>query len=111
MIVTGWCADYAHQQNWLGMAFAPGSPNYPWEDPRYHELVRQADRELDGEKADRLYRDASRLPTRDAAGAWIYYGDQYTLKKPWVGGLVANALDPRSTFYPGNVYVTKRKPR
>ena len=91
----GWCADYPDQQDWLTTVFISNSTvtRTGYNNPEYDKLVKQADKEPDAKKRDDLYQQASRILSKDAPVAFLYYSSTKYLLKPYVKGVTDTALD------------------
>jgi oligopeptide transport system substrate-binding protein len=91
----GWCADYPDQQDWLTTVFISNSSvtRTGYKNTQFDTLVKQADKEPDAKKRDDLYQQASRLLSKDAPVAFLYYSSTKYLLKPWVKGVTDTALD------------------
>ena len=91
----GWCADYPDQQDWLTTVFISNSTvtRTGYNNPDFDKGVRAADKEPDAAKRDAGYQTASRLLSKDAAVAFLYYSATKYLLKPYVKGVTDTALD------------------
>ena len=91
----GWCADYPDQQDWLTTVFISNSSvtRTGYKNDQFDTLVKSADKEPDPKKRDDLYQQASRILSKDAAVAFLYYNASKYLLKPYVKGVVDTALD------------------
>jgi len=110
MFILGWCADYPHPQNWLTTVFHSGSLSRTgWTNPEFDQLTRQADQDPDEAKALETYQKASRILSREAPVAWLYYDAGKRLTKPWVGGITTTPIDATfGQFRLWEIYVTKK---
>ena len=102
MTQLGWGQDYPDPQNWLSIYWTCGSTIYAglggYCNPRFDELVRQADSELDPSKRLALYEEAGRLLVADAPMVFGFNPATVVLVKPGVTGYAAT---PSDFFYPG----------
>ena len=91
----GWCADYPDQQDWLTTVFISNSSvtRTGYKNPQFDSLVKSADKEPDPKKRDDLYQQASRILSKDAPVAFLYYSSTKYLLKPYVKGVTDTALD------------------
>lgn len=83
----GWCADYPDQNNWLNEVFNPKSgQNYAkYNNPKFADLVKQAEEAQDPAKRKQLYNEAEKLfVDTDMAIAPIYYYTYVRLYKPYL---------------------------
>jgi oligopeptide transport system substrate-binding protein len=104
----GWCADYYDQQNWLTTVFSSKTTVTPtgYRSAAFDDLVFTADKESDQRRRDDLYLQASRVLSKDAPAAWVYYDANPVLIKPWVKNLYLTALGFELARFT-DVYVTK----
>lgn len=109
----GWCADFPDQQNWLTTVFHSDSESLSrtgWKNEEFDKLTRQADQESSKEKRDQTYLLASRIATREAPAAWLFYNASKFLMKPWVKGVTHTAIDAAlGQFRLWEIYVTKKR--
>ncbi len=91
----GWCADYPDQQDWLTTVFISNSTvtRTGYNSPDFDKLVKAGDKEPDAAKRDTTYQQASRLLSKDAPVAFLYYSATKYLLKPYVKGVTDTALD------------------
>jgi oligopeptide transport system substrate-binding protein len=91
----GWCADYPDQQDWLTTVFISNSTvtRTGYNNPEFDKTVKLADKEPDPKKRDDLYVTASRLLSKDAPVAFLFYSATKYLLKPYVKGVTDTALD------------------
>jgi len=91
----GWCADYPDQQDWLTTVFISNSTvtRTGYKNDQFDAAVKSGDKEPDPAKRDKFYQDASRLLSKDAPVAFLYYSATKYLLKPYVKGVVDTALD------------------
>ena len=91
----GWCADYPDQQDWLTTVFISNSSvtRTGYKNTEFDSLVKAADKEPDPKKRDDTYQQASRLLSKDAAVAFLFYSATKYLLKPYVKGVSDTALD------------------
>ena len=109
MFLLGWCPDYYDQQDWLTTVFSSkaSSGRVGYNSKAFDDLVFAADKEPDQAKRDKMYQDASRLLSQDAAAGWIYYGATKILQKSWVKNYYITALGFEIARFT-DVYVTKK---
>jgi ABC-type oligopeptide transport system substrate-binding subunit len=82
VFLMGWVADYPDPDNFLRVGF--WRERVKWANESYDVLVEQAKRVADQERRMRLYSQADRILTQDAAILPLTYGRRHTLIKPWV---------------------------
>ncbi len=94
MFILGWVADYPHPQNFLETLFySSAEANHgEYANPRFDELVAEANAELDWEESVALYRRAEGILVEDAACIPLWFGESYTLVKPYVEGYRLNPM-------------------
>jgi oligopeptide transport system substrate-binding protein len=110
MFILGWCADFPHQQNWLTTVFHSESLSRTgWKNAEFDKLTKEADQDTNKEKADQTYQTASRILSKEAPAAWLYYNAGKTLTKPWVKGVTTTAIDAAlGQFRMWEIFVTKK---
>ena len=110
MFILGWCADFPHQQNWLTTVFHSASLSRTgWKNDQFDSLVKKADQDTNKENADKTYLEASRILSKEAPAAWLYYNAGKTLTKPWVKGVTTTAIDAAlGQFRLWEIFVTKK---
>ena len=93
MFYMGWVADYPHPQDFLEILFHSGADNNHGEysNPEVDALLDKAGVELDNELSLALYQQAEQKLVTDAACLPLWFGQNYTLVKPYVKGY---DLDP-----------------
>jgi oligopeptide transport system substrate-binding protein len=91
----GWGADYPDPDNFMALFTAGSGNNHSgWANPRYDALVAEAAAEPDPQKRLALYRQAQRILTEEDVPIIPLFADvQNVLIKPWVNGLVLNAME------------------
>ncbi len=96
MYDMGWIADYPHPQNFLEVLFSTGANyNYgEYTNPEVDGLLQAAAIEQDIERSFELYQQAEQILISDAAGLPLWFGQNYTLVKPYVKGY---SLSPQGT--------------
>jgi oligopeptide transport system substrate-binding protein len=107
-----WIADFPDQQNWFTTVFISKSGVHSrstgYNNAKYDDLVRAADKERDTKKRDDLYREAGRILSQDAPAAWLSYGASKLLRKPWVKGVTDSSIDSATgQFKQHEIYITK----
>ena len=109
MGILAWCPDYYDQQDWLTTVFSSKSSSAKtgYASKAFDDLVFAADKEPDPKKRDDLYVQASRLLSREAPVAFIYYDEAKILQKPWVKNYSITALGFEVQHWT-DVYVTKK---
>jgi ABC-type oligopeptide transport system substrate-binding subunit len=83
----GWCADYPDANNWLYEVLHSkrGSNWIGWNQPEFDQAVEQAQRVLEPDKRQQLYRRAEQILTEEeAAVVPLYFLKAQILVKPWV---------------------------
>jgi len=108
-----WWQDYPSAQNWLSLLFGNDSPfaSRGWNDPKFNDLVNQADR-LSGDEAAALYAKADAYLAEMAAALFYMHGADLTLVKPYVRGYSTGASQTYGFYYnmvfgPGAMYVVE----
>lgn len=86
MFYWGWVADYPHPQDFLEILFASGEENNigEYQNAEVDELLRKA-AEQSGTSFD-LYQQAEEIIVDTAACIPLWWGNNYTLVKPYVHG-------------------------
>ena len=111
LFFLGWGADYPDQQDWLTTVFLSNSSvtHVGYNNPEFDKLVRAADKEPNATKRDDTYRQASRILSKDAPVAFLFYSATKYLLKPYVKGLTDTAIDSEfGIFDITNISVTKK---
>jgi oligopeptide transport system substrate-binding protein len=90
-----WGADYPDPDTFMNLFTSHnGNNNTHWSNKTYDQLVQLAGCEPNVEKRKSLYREADTLLCKQAVPIIpINTAEQNTLVKPWVHGIVLNALD------------------
>jgi oligopeptide transport system substrate-binding protein len=90
----GWIADYPHPQDFLDVLFRTGAEyNYgEYSNPAVDALLDKAALEADSQKSLALYQQAEQMLVDDAACLPLWFGQSYTLVKPYVTGYKLNAM-------------------
>lgn len=106
-----WCADYPDPQNFLS-AFFPssvqrGQNDFGYRNSTVDALLAEADRTVDSAKRLDLYLRTSRIVSAEVGFIWLTYTVVGALRKPWLGGLNASAMDPGGLFHPGAILVRR----
>ena len=93
MFYMGWIADYPHPQDFLEILFHSSADNNHGEysNPEVDALLEKAGVEQDRELSLALYQQAEQKLVTDAACLPLWFGQNYTLVKPYVKGY---DLDP-----------------
>ena len=94
MFYSGWIADYPHPQDFLDVLFHTGADyNYGgYSNPEVDALLESAGVEQDSELSLALYQQAEQKLVADTACLPLYFGQNYTLVKPYVKGYTLNPL-------------------
>lgn len=94
MFFTGWIADYPHPQDFLDILFHTGADNNYGEytSPAIDNILNKAGVERDYKQSLALYQQAEQKLVDDAACLPLYFGQSYTLVKPYVKGYNPNPL-------------------
>ncbi len=94
MFDIGWVADYPHPQNFLDILFHTGVENNYGEytNPEVDALLEMAGMEQDSELSLALYKQAEQKMVEDAAVLPLWFGENFTLVKPYVKGYTLNPL-------------------
>jgi oligopeptide transport system substrate-binding protein len=94
MYSFGWIADYPHPQDFLDVLFHSGTENNHgrYRNPEVDALLDRANVELDSEVSLALYQQAEQKLVSDAACIPLWFGQNYTLVKPYVRGYELNPL-------------------
>jgi oligopeptide transport system substrate-binding protein len=90
----GWIADYPHPQDFLDVLFRTGAENNygEYSNPAVDALLDKAALEADSAKSLALYQQAEQMLVDDAAMLPLWFGESYTLVKPYVTGYKLNAM-------------------
>jgi oligopeptide transport system substrate-binding protein len=107
----GWCADYPDQQDWLTTVFISNSTvtRTGYNNPDFDKAVKAADKEPDAKKRDDGYQNASRILSKDAPVAFLFYSATKYLLKPYVKGVTDTAMDFEiGIFDQTSIAVTKK---
>ena len=88
MFDMGWIADYPHPQNFLDILFHSGTDNNygEYSNPEVDTLLEMAGVEMDSDLSLELYQQAEQKMVEDAACLPLWFGRNYVLVKPYVGG-------------------------
>ncbi len=111
LFLLGWIADFPDQQNWLTTVFSSKATTARtgYKSDAFDGLVFAADKERDPAKRDDIYKQASRVLSKDAPAAWLFYDAGKYLKKPWVKGVEDSSIDSvLSQFKLAQIFVTKK---
>ena len=94
MFYWGWSADYPHPQNFLEVLFASGVEYNigEYSNQEVDSLLQMAYREQDNEASLELYNQVEQMLVNDAACLPLWFGQSYTLIKPYVKGYRLNPL-------------------
>ncbi|MFC1873458.1 ABC transporter substrate-binding protein [Chloroflexota bacterium] len=92
MVYTSWIADYPHPQNFLDVLFRSGADNNhgDYSNPEVDDLLDRGGIEQDRERSFALYQQAEQKLVDDAACLPLWFGQSYTLVKPYVKGYEPN---------------------
>ena len=90
----GWIADYPDPQNFLEILFHSQTVNNKGEygNAEVDNLLEQAAVEPDSITRFRLYQQAEQIIVSDAACLPLWFGRNYVLVKPYVGGYTLSPL-------------------
>jgi len=88
MYYTGWVADYPHPQDFLDILFHSGAENNygEYSHPEVDRLLDTAGVETDSDLSLELYQQAEQKLVSDAACLPLWFGENFTLVKPYVKG-------------------------
>jgi oligopeptide transport system substrate-binding protein len=90
---TGFSADYLDPYTFLGIFYTPtGSNGTGWWDPKYVELLDEANRTIDPQKRYEILAQAEKLLLDAQPILPIVVGTTRWMKKPYVKGMYPNAL-------------------
>ena len=94
MFYMGWVADYPHPQDFLEILFHSDADNNfgEYRNPEIDNLLEKAGLEQDRELSLALYQQAEQKLVEDAACLPLWFGQNYTLVKPYVKGYDLNLL-------------------
>jgi len=94
MYYMGWVADYPHPQDFLDILFHSNAENNygEYSNPEVDALLARANTEQDSELSMTLYQQAEQILVNDAACLPLWFGENYTLIKPYVKGYELNPL-------------------
>lgn len=88
-----WYADYLDPENFLSVLLSSyGQNRTNYDNPRFSDLCRRADRELDPAERARLYGRAENLALGDCPWIPLYHPQDPVVVQPWVKGLERNAF-------------------
>ncbi len=96
MVMSGWVQDYPDPQNWLSVFWTCNSTfarEFGYCNPRFDEVARQADHELDPALRLALYEEAGLMLIDDVPGVFVSHGVFHFLVKPEIGGIVTTPVD------------------
>jgi oligopeptide transport system substrate-binding protein len=99
MGMVGYGADFPDPQSMLGVPWRSrprGFTRHDWTHPRFDELIDTARGETNREKRFQLYDEAEGLLASDVGGAFLWHGQGFQLRKPWLKGLRQDGAG----FYP-----------
>ncbi len=94
MFYMGWIADYPHPQDFLDVLFHSGVDNNygEYSNPEVDALLEIAGVEPDNNLSLALYQQAEQKLVEDAACLPLWFGQNYILTKPYIGGYNLNPL-------------------
>jgi oligopeptide transport system substrate-binding protein len=94
MFDMGWIADYPHPQDFLDVLFHTGAENNfsEYSNPAIDALLDKAAVETDETKSLEMYQQAEQMLVDDAACLPLWFGQNYTLVKPYVKGYKLNPM-------------------
>jgi oligopeptide transport system substrate-binding protein len=94
MYFSGWIADYPHPQDFLDILFRSGAENNygGYSNPEVDALLDRANVELDSQASLALYQQAEQILVSEAACLPLWFGQNYLLVKPYVGGYELNPM-------------------
>lgn len=102
---TGWSADYMDPFTFLGIWYTPSGTNATgWWDPKYVELLDEANRTIDPQRRYQLLAQAEQLLLDAQPIIPLTVPTTRSMKKPYVKGLYPNAVTLHSWKY---VYVER----
>lgn len=106
MYTLGWCADYLHPSDWLGLVFGTGQGNNSpgFSDPAFDKLSKDADSDLNPVSSIEKYKKAQELLVSDVPVVFTHNVVSLALVKPRVQNLIPLALDGN---YPGSFFWEK----
>ncbi len=88
----GWSADYMDPFTFLGLFYTPtGNNGTGWWDPRYVELLDEANRTVDHQKRYQILAEAEKVLLDAQPIMPITIGSTRWMKKPYVKGMYPNA--------------------
>ncbi len=99
MGIVGYGADFPDPQSMLGVPWRSqprGFTRHDWVNARFDKLIDRARGEADQEKRLQLYDEAEGILVADVGGAFLWHGQGFQLRKPWLKGLKQD----RNGFYP-----------
>jgi oligopeptide transport system substrate-binding protein len=104
---AGWVGDYMDPYTFLDLLSTSGGENGSgWTDPKYLDLMRQANREPDPQKRYQILGRAEALLLEAQPVLPLYTPDTNWFKKPYVKGMYANPV----TIHPLEVRVHRARP-
>lgn len=99
MGMVGYGADFPDPQSMLGVPWRSqpqGFTRHDWTNTRFDDLIDRARGETDREQRFQFYDEAEGILASDVGGAFLWHGQGFQLRKPWLKGLQQD----RSGFYP-----------
>jgi len=94
MFILGWVADYPDPHNFLDTLFYTGSENniFEYSNPQLDDLLDQAAVEQDSATRLSMYQQAEQMVVDQAPCLPLWFGENYTLVKPYVKGYELNPM-------------------
>ena len=94
MFYMGWVADYPHPQDFLDILFHSGADNNHGEynNPDVDALLEMGAVEQDNDLSLALYQQAEQKMVEDAACLPLFFGQNYTLIKPYIKEYPVNPM-------------------
>jgi oligopeptide transport system substrate-binding protein len=91
---TGWIADYPDPQDFIDILFRTAAQNNTggYSNPQLDSLLDRAAIKQDPNTRLKMYQDAEQMVVQDAAILPLFFGRNYILVKPYVGGYVLSPL-------------------
>jgi oligopeptide transport system substrate-binding protein len=98
----GWCADYPDPQNWISLFATTGqlADRVGYSNPKFDELIKQADTEQDTTKRADLYSQAQKILIEDTPVVFMRNNGGPVMVKPYVKGVTAETTTPID-YWPG----------
>ncbi len=98
---SSWIGDYNDPNTFLAMFVTnDGNNRTGWSNPKYDELIREGNRQLDGKKREKIMQQAETLLVRDEApiAPLFFYAGVLFFRPEEIEGVYYNLLDEHPTY-------------